>query len=860
MKTRILNFKLLGILFFTISYLSSIAVYAKKDGTEIQLNKWLVSSSIKINTPAFAGEKNLKNKTFTSSDLLKFHYFDTDNFKYAKNGDQLSWLGQTISLKEDSFKSYKTSGTDKNLKLFITYINVDRFVNVTLNLKSDNIFEIYVDGENKGNKTSTKDSKFSKDLKLETGRHQILIKLLEDKKVNLEGFITYKEKDASQFFYNTANPKIHMDIDHLLNGKRIKRTLISPDGKFVLLSYSETFAPDGKNIRWSELRDVDNNNLLQKFNKDQFSFRWKPESHTLTFLQKGIKGNDFVSFDADNNIYNVIAKNLENTSYYKWSPKGNYIIYNVGIDYKSRKDGIKLYEGMPDRWPWWRSRSFLYKMDAISGISVPLTTGYKSTSLQDISPDGKTIIFSQNTPNYTARPYSDQVLFMMDMETYKLDTIWKKNFGGRASFSPDGESLLVIGGPSLFGKTGINVTDEKTPNEYDSQAYIYQLRDKRIEPITKNFNPKIVSAHWSKLDGNIYFLTEDKTYQRIYRYLNTTKSFEYVNAGMDIVTNVSFATDAAIASYTGNSISSPDMANTLDFDTDTYRTLTKPEASEFENMEFGSNEDWNFINDQGLTIEGRIYFPPNFDPKKKYPVIVYYYGGTSPTTRNFRGRYPKNLFAANGYIVYNLQPSGATGYGQNYSAIHVNGWGKENAQDIIKGTKEFLKTHPYADSKRVGCIGASYGGYMTMFLTTQTNIFSAAISHAGISSISSYWGEGYWGYLYSSTASANSFPWNNKKLYVEQSPLFNADKVNTPLLLLHGNSDTNVPPGESQQFYTALKLLGKTVELIEIDKQDHHIIDYKKRILWQKTIIAWFDKYLKGQNDWWKDLYPDRSL
>jgi len=157
-------------------------------------------------------------------------------------------------------------------------------------------------------------------------------------------------------------------------------------------------------------------------------------------------------------------------------------------------------------------------------------------------------------------------------------------------------------------------------------------------------------------------------------------------------------------------------------------------------------------------------------------------------------------------------------------------------------------------------MGASYGGFMTMLLTTRTDIFAAAIAHAGISDISSYWGDGYWGYLYSAAASANSFPWNNRRLYVDQSPLFHADKVNTPLLLILGDKDTNVPPGESIQMYTALKLLGKPVELVEVAGQDHHIVDYKKRIVWQKTILAWFDKWLKNQPDWWKDLYPKKDL
>jgi dipeptidyl aminopeptidase/acylaminoacyl peptidase len=93
---------------------------------------------------------------------------------------------------------------------------------------------------------------------------------------------------------------------------------------------------------------------------------------------------------------------------------------------------------------------------------------------------------------------------------------------------------------------------------------------------------------------------------------------------------------------------------------------------------------------------------------------------------------------------------------------------------------------------------------------------------------------------------------------VTQSPLFNADKITTPLLLLHGSADTNVPPGESTQLFTALKLLGREVEYISFFDQNHHILTYNKRILWTKTILAWFDRWLKNEPEWWFDLYPPK--
>ena len=234
-----------------------------------------------------------------------------------------------------------------------------------------------------------------------------------------------------------------------------------------------------------------------------------------------------------------------------------------------------------------------------------------------------------------------------------------------------------------------------------------------------------------------------------------------------------------------------------------------------------------------------------------------FYGGTTPITREFGGRYPKNLWAAQGYVVYVLQPSGAIGYGQDFSALHVNDWGFIVADEIIDGVRKFLSEHPFVDPRRLGCIGASYGGFMTMIIQTRTNLFSAAVAHAGISSISSYWGEGYSGYEYSAYASANSYPWNRKDIYINQSALFSADKITTPMLLLHGAEDTNVPPGESAQLFTALRILGREVEYIQILDQNHHIMTYNKRKIWTRTIMAWFDRWLKDQPEWWYYLYPN---
>ena len=409
----------------------------------------------------------------------------------------------------------------------------------------------------------------------------------------------------------------------------------------------------------------------------------------------------------------------------------------------------------------------------------------------------------------------------------------------------------------MFGDIGINVPEGTTPNDYDYQAFLYDINSADVTPITRDFAPSIDSAIWGGNSNTIYFLTTDRSFSTLYEYNVDESQFTKLSTKLDVVSDVDISSDGNVAVYSGTGISQPVQVYTHDLGEDESTLLRYPGEEHFANVEFGDHETWTFTNKRGTEIDGVIYYPPNFNPNQKYPVISYYYGGTVPVNRAFGGRYPKELYTALGYIVYVMQPSGAIGYGQEFSALHVNDWGKIVSGEIISGVDKFLDEHEFADRENVGAIGASYGGFMTMLLMTETDMFDAAVSHAGISNLASYWGVGYWGFQYNAVAAANSFPWSNNDLYVDQSPLYSADQVTTPLLFVTGAVDTNVPPGESYQMYTALKLLGKETALVEVEGQDHHILDYNKYKLWKSSIISWFDKYLKDQPAWWKSKYGE---
>ncbi len=358
-----------------------------------------------------------------------------------------------------------------------------------------------------------------------------------------------------------------------------------------------------------------------------------------------------------------------------------------------------------------------------------------------------------------------------------------------------------------------------------------------------------------------YLLVNERDMVKTYTLDLKTGKFTALPAPEEVVRSFSVAKHAPAVAFSGQSHANTDRAYVLQLNKKgKLICLDDISKDKLANVKFGEMYPFDFTSSDGTLITGRYYLPPNFDPDKKYPMLVYYYGGTTPTTRNLEFSYSMQMYAALGYIVYTLNPSGTIGFGQEFSARHVNAWGRRTADEIIEGTKQFYRNHPAVDSTKIGCFGASYGGFMTMHLLTLTNIFATAISHAGISALTSYWGEGNWGIGYCSLANADSYPWNNQELYVGQSPLFHADKINTPLLLLHGSLDDNVPVGESIQMYNALRILGRPVEFIMVEGEKHGISDYKKRTVWAKTMQAWFAKWLKDQPEWWEELYPERKL
>ena len=799
------------------------AVASAQVKTEVK--EFNLAGPFAVNAPLSVDTVNVKGEKFDEKSLLQSLALTTQ--------PTTTFSGQVLPSLKDS----------KSVGLLTFYLNNSDYLKGKIEVKGPKNYKVYVDN-----------NEVSGELKLAPEHHTFAIRFLAEPSdtdsisVSIESKLSNLQPQIS---------KTHPYMVHdLTDGKRVRNAQLSADGKYVIVSF-QTTARGGKSQWDYELREVKTQRVLQRLNGSK---QWMPRS--VAYIDEEWQGDKRVLYKVDpaTGQRTQWAYDIPRESY-DISPTEDYLIFTCTEEGPKEDENVYQVLEMDDRQPGWRSRSYLKRYDIKSGLTQRITFGTKGEHLSDISQDGKKLLVVSSYSRLEKRPTEVQDVFIVDAQTLKVDTLLQREgFLGSCQFSPDASQVLFTGNPEAFNRIGCQLPADRTPSMTEYELFIYDIATKQVKPLTKDFDPNIDGGlTWSYADGNIYFYAECRDYVYVYQLNPKTGKITQLPCNGDYVYRLDMAEHAPVMAYLSYKTLEPASAYVLDLKSKKQQTYFDGKTA-LGDAELGTCQDYNFKNSKGDTVYGRLYLPKDFDASKKYPMIVYYYGGCSPVSRYFESPYAPQYWNSLGYVAYIIEPSGATGFGQEWASRHVNTAGRGPAEDIIEGTKQICADHPYINKEKIGCMGASYGGFMTQYLQTQTDIFAAAVSHAGIANHTSYWGQGYWGYNYSEVSMANSYPWSHRDLYVNQSPLFNADKIHTPLLLLHGDADTNVPLVESLQMFTALKLLGREVALVQVKGENHHILDYSKREKWLATQMAWFQKWLKDDPTWWDAIYPKKNL
>jgi len=243
-------------------------------------------------------------------------------------------------------------------------------------------------------------------------------------------------------------------------------------------------------------------------------------------------------------------------------------------------------------------------------------------------------------------------------------------------------------------------------------------------------------------------------------------------------------------------------------------------------------------------VQGWLVYPANFDPSKKYPMIVEVHGGPSaavlsswPGSGNFG-----MALAASGYFVLQPNPRGSFGNGEVFTRANVRDFGYGDLRDILAGVDQAIKIAPI-DSNRLGITGWSYGGYMTMWAVTQTNRFKAAMAGAGIANYQSYYGENkidQWMIPFFGKS-----VYDDPEIYARSSPITFIKKAKTPTLVIVGDSDGECPTPQSYEFWHALKTLGVETQLVVYEHEGHMFVKPEHRRDRIRRTVAWFDAHLQ---------------
>ena len=459
-------------------------------------------------------------------------------------------------------------------------------------------------------------------------------------------------------------------------------------------------------------------------------------------------------------------------------------------------------DGEGDNWsPVWSpdGRSLAFISDDIEGRDFTTNTQVKVVSV----PDGKPVSWSQSLPY-----------------------VWA------VAWSPDGESLVAIGCHDQ------EMWDPRSAWLYvlDSSGSVRRITDGLYTPVPE------CGLVWTEERG-IAFVGAYRGEYFVCAIRPDGGGFRTITSGGSLFESASIDGSASQAVAVAESPSFPGEITHFDLDTGASRAITAYTAGYIESHPPARMEKFT-IRRGDFEIESRVLLPPDFDESKSYPMVLDIHGGPN-------GRFSDNfdpvhqILATNGYIVLAVNPRGSSTYGPEFTKSVLGDWGGEDYLDILASVDE-LAGRPYVDESRMAVHGFSYGGFMSGWIVGHDHRFKAAIVGAmcanlhsmyGTSDIGTSFGEINWGGPYTGA----------RDKFLHHSPITYTPNVQTPVLLLHGEDDLRCPIEQSEQYFVALKRLGKTVEFVRFPNSPHRFrkMGHPSMIVeYYRLLLGWLERYI----------------
>ena len=524
-----------------------------------------------------------------------------------------------------------------------------------------------------------------------------------------------------------------------------------------------------------------------------------------------------------------------------WTPDGTAIVFtSSGPESKAKKDRKEKY-GEYDIIGGDYSMNHLWRVAApeeippdVKKLPKPeaLTKGEQfSVGSFAISPDGKRIAFSASRDPDLGSQDTEQiyVLDLADLHVRKLLESGGPNT--RPRWSPDSRQIAYV-------------TSNGEPNFFYANRYIAVIPAEGGKPrlLTEQFDEDASLIDWGP-DG-IYFAAFQKTNAHLFRIDIASGAVHRVSGPDQFhASDASFTRDHKMLAGVGaapNHFAEVYVSAVSDFKP---RVLTGVSA-QWKGFKLATREAIQWKSSDGAAIEGILIKPANYDPSRKYPLLVVIHGGPTGTDNTLMSAdryYPVERFAAKGALILKPNYRGSAGYGAAFRALNVRNLGLGDYQDVISGV-DYLIGKGMVDKDRVASMGWSEGGYISAFITTYSDRFKAVSVGAGISDWMTYYVNTD---IHPFTRQyLKATPWEDEEIYRKTSPITYVNRAKTPTLIQQGDQDKRVPPPNSYELYQALKDRGVPVKLIFYKGFGHPINKPKQQRAVMEENYEWFSKYI----------------
>ena len=635
-----------------------------------------------------------------------------------------------------------------------------------------------------------------------------------------------------------------IEVDDYFAIKSVGRPIISPDGKWVVYSvYTKDLENDrSESSLWlvptagGEARPI---------TAKGSSLSWTPDSQHLTFTARSQdQGSQIFKLDLFGSGERVqITNNKEGIGGHKWSPDRKRLLLSIRDkdtdeptipwvidDLIFKQDYVGYIKHRP---------THLYVHDIESQTTMQITDGDYDEYGATWSPDGSMIAFTSNrTEDPNRNDNSDIWLVKSDVPADKQEPIQlTTNSGSDDSpiWHPDGQRIAYL--------TTYNERNDIPASYLQTKVAIIGIgEDEPVLLTTEELDRKAWDPTFSADGSQIYVTLEDDGQTQLASVSVADGTLNRLVTGEVSVGSTAVTPDGSVVF----AMSKPRLPSEL-FVLDPHpsdprpRRLTDVNGELLNSIWLSDVEELRFPTLDGTEIQTFVYKPRNFDPKRKYPTILWLHGGQE-SQYDYGFNFRVQMFAADGYVVVMPNVRGSGGRGLEFGLALNKAYGTHDVEDVIVAT-DYVIELGYVDPERLGIGGWSSGGTLTSFVVAKTDRFAGAISGASVGWYTSTYGHDPYYLWWHKELGA---PWKNRNLWDSVSPFMYVENITTPTLFIGGEKDWNQPIIHSEQMYQAMKHLGRETQLVVYPNAHHGIRkhSYQKDLL--ERFLGWFDKYVKN--------------